>query len=118
MPTDPSLLRIGNRSGLQLETTPGSISTPGQTVGGEFQIGSPSQQVGRSSQEALYGTLSEIAGNVIQGVSTAAKINRFIEDENWENFLKNEWEGPNSLRRQVLDPLNPYIDPVPNRIKL
>lgn len=111
MPTDPSLLRIGNRSGLQLETTPGTTSTPGQTVGGEFQIGSPSQQVGKSSQEALYGTLSEIAGNVIQGVSTAAKINRFIEDENWENFLKNEWEGPNSLRRQVLDPLNPYIDP-------
>lgn len=111
MPTDPSLLRITNRSGLQLETTPGTASTPGQTYGGEFQIGEPSRQVGKSSQEALYGTLSEIAENVLKGVNTASKINRLNEDTNWENFLKNEWEGPNSLRLQLLDPNKPYVNP-------
>lgn len=112
MATDPNLLRIGGRSGLSLETTPGSISTPGELVGGQFQVGAPSQQVGISGEESLYGTLSEIAGNLVQSVNTAAKINRFIEDKNWQEWLDKSWQGPESIRTKLLDVANPPVDPV------
>lgn len=69
-----NLLRLGN-----VPDEPGIAIPPvefnqSSFQGGQVQVGAPRQQVGPSSEQAMYGALAEIAGGVKSGISIFSEI--------------------------------------------
>jgi hypothetical protein len=48
-------------------------------IGGQVQLGQAAQQIGPSSEAAMYGALAEIAGGTAKGIDNFAKITSQIE---------------------------------------
>ena len=68
-------------------------------VGGQIQLGQAAQQVGPSSEAAMYGALAEIAGGTAKGIDNFAKITSQIEKSKIEKaeLIFNEVDADESL---------------------
>jgi len=53
----------------------------GSFIGGKLQLGEAAQQIGPSSEAAMYGALAEIAGGVQKGISNFSEISSSIEKD-------------------------------------
>lgn len=70
-----------------------------KVVGGQIQLGQAAQQVGPSSEAAMYGALAEIAGGTAKGIDNFAKITSQIEKSKIEKaeLIFNEVDADESL---------------------
>lgn len=116
MAIDPRILKIGGDRQVNLNVTPGTVQEPGRTVGGRFQVGAPQQAVGPSGEEALYQSLSYIAGGVVDSAQNIEQLAGFNNDILWSKWYDDQWEGPNSKRRAILD--DPEVSREDKRKKL
>lgn len=53
----------------------------GSFIGGKLQLGEAAQQIGPSSEAAMYGALAEIAGGTQKGISNFSEISSSIEKD-------------------------------------
>ena len=116
MAIDPRILKIGGDRQVNLNVTPGTVQEPGRTVGGRFQVGAPQQAVGPSGEESLYQSLSYIAGGIVDSAQNISQLAGFNNDILWSKWYDDQWEGPNSKRRSILD--DPEISREDKRKKL
>lgn len=80
-----NLLKLGKNTPLGA-VSPGSPSFRQSSFqGGQVQVGSPTQQIGPTSEEAMYASLSEIAGGVQQGINNFTEIQGRIEKNRIES---------------------------------
>lgn len=116
MAIDPRILKIGGDRQVNLNVTPGTVQEPGRTIGGRFQVGAPQQAVGPSGEEALYQSLSYIAGGIVDSAENITQLAAFNNDVLWNNWYDDQWEGPNSKRRTILS--DPEVSREDKRKKL
>jgi hypothetical protein len=79
-----SLLRIGNT----IEQPSVAVQNPqynqSSFQGGQYQVGSPQQQIGPSAEQSMFASLAEIAGGVQKGLDTFSQIRSMIEKDTIE----------------------------------
>lgn len=86
-----SLLKVGESQGLKATSAGSPEFREGNIRGGQVQIGRPAQQVGPTSEEALYGALAEVAGGLQRGIDTFSQIRTQVEKKEIEE-AKNKYK--------------------------
>lgn len=100
MATDPRLLQFQDTGSLNLSITPGSVEKQGESVGGEYRVGTGPLYVGKSSEESLFESLSMIAGGIIGTTSNLVQYQAAVDEGKRQKFLA-EWESPDGPASQI-----------------